>query len=961
MGKPPTAARRAEATVGNGVQQPQLQPILRCRAGRVCPLYSRPPSAATPLSMTTWHSLWSGMDRDTRLTAALAFWADEEHPEDHAHAIEVLSQHGGFRPQTLLKMPAERKAQRLAATISPTSGLIRDCIRCLYLGPWLRSLSDLLDGLGIEHEQGVLLHEASDIVPPSPEQCEIALGRMAARTPEERLAILVPALHLLYPELYRNLPAAWADLLELAHTPAELVEPETPAPATGTAEAQAPLPEQQPGRFTTFDHQLIQAIVASVTGIEGALDEDGIEDLVDEALHLNVTRHQTYFHRGFLDRLSGREASLDFPEANPDRRAWYLAGAVSALARRQDQAGLVALLDQHEEAFRPLLDGHHPAVVYALPPLVLALWAREREAEIPSLTGPAAFGRLPLPQLRHHLERTTDLLAAQEAERAEPLLVLLEDALAYRVHEGMEVPAWLFHTVARRRAHAMRLRGDFAHAKKRLLEIEKLGPQGIQARVQADLGLIEAGFRSLSRITFPEQRQDLPDLASDLAKGEARFRRSHELAGIDGGHGAYCLAMQAMARGVSAEVLPLAERAVANFAARPRTYRRGGVLARAQLLLGWALAVELESARSAHAAECLEAAVDGLEMEGLYLVEEALGALSQMDPEGAVALAQALLTKFGSRTRPRERVIDAVSQEEVLLRSGEIRQLLLSRAGVAGRCRSERYQDARRLLVAAEQLDDPELAGRALDLMQCIALRNPDKAEADDLLELLESGDAVSTAWDGTEQLEAGIGLLKARGDCTAAAVRLEQLAHRVLGQDSPFAAQEAMDLVPELEALGVEGFPTEELSRRLKASRPDETSDVARGLGRPTFSGRILFLGGNEAQERYQEEVVRRLREEHPRLQVEFRFLGWSSNWGKQLNMMKGTLESADAFVMMRFMRTMCGRELRRIASQRGIPWIACTGHGRESIHQAILRAAQVVGRAATKLNHGGGDHVRV
>ena len=270
---------------------------------------------------------------------------------------------------------------------------------------------------------------------------------------------------------------------------------------------------------------------------------------------------------------------------------------------------------------------------------------------------------------------------------------------------------------------------------------------------------------------------------------------------------------------------------------------------------------------------------------------------------------------------------------------------MLDRAGAAGRSRGERYRDARRLLLAAERLDDADLAGEALDRMQGIALRNPHSEEAEDLLELLEVGDAVSTGWDGTEQLEASIELLKGRGDCPHAATQLERLAHAILGQDSPFAAQEAQELIPELEALGVEGFPSPGLSGRLTASL--RTAATAANEAPPDAGAacRILFLGGNETQARYQEEIRRRLEQDFPRARLDFHFLGWSSNWGRQLDQMSSSLERADAFVLMRFLRTMCGRELRKIAGRRSIPWIACTGHGRDAIEAAIRRAVRVVG----------------
>ena len=74
--------------------------------------------------------------------------------------------------------------------------------------------------------------------------------------------------------------------------------------------------------------------------------------------------------------------------------------------------------------------------------------------------------------------------------------------------------------------------------------------------------------------------------------------------------------------------------------------------------------------------------------------------------------------------------------------------------------------------------------------------------------------------------------------------------------------------------------------------------------------------------------------------------FSGWTANWGKILKRLDHELHSADVLILMRFTRTMLGRAVRKRASEQGLPWVACTGHGRQSLQRAIEEAVRVAAR---------------
>ena len=243
-------------------------------------------------------------------------------------------------------------------------------------------------------------------------------------------------------------------------------------------------------------------------------------------------------------------------------------------------------------------------------------------------------------------------------------------------------------------------------------------------------------------------------------------------------------------------------------------------------------------------------------------------------------------------------------------------------------------------MTAAEKLDDGALAREALDVMQGIALRNERSKESDDFLELLETDDEVSTGWPGEEVKEALLYLYYLRGDCNKAASVLEGYAHEVLTEGSPTSIQEANEFVESISELGCD--PSPELIGRIGTSAPN--TDVVVKDSKKEITGKIVFLGGDAPEEKNTSWVNKRIAEEYPNVEIVYKHFGWGSNWGREVEQSARSLKGADAFVMIRLMRTMCGRKLRKIASENNVPWVPCTGIGKASIERSIRRAIELI-----------------
>ena len=171
-------------------------------------------------------------------------------------------------------------------------------------------------------------------------------------------------------------------------------------------------------------------------------------------------------------------------------------------------------------------------------------------------------------------------------------------------------------------------------------------------------------------------------------------------------------------------------------------------------------------------------------------------------------------------------------------------------------------------------------------------------------------------------------------GRLDEAAAVLTALAHATLARGGHDAEEEARGLLERIRAFAA-ATPDPVLVRRLEAAPAPAVASAP-----DPVAARVLFVGGNETQERYREDVLRWVAERWPNVAVTFEFPGWSSNWGRELPRVENLVRQSDAVVLMRYVRTLFGMHVRRMCSQAGIPWIACTGHGRDSMRNSIAAA---------------------
>jgi hypothetical protein len=155
-----------------------------------------------------------------------------------------------------------------------------------------------------------------------------------------------------------------------------------------------------------------------------------------------------------------------------------------------------------------------------------------------------------------------------------------------------------------------------------------------------------------------------------------------------------------------------------------------------------------------------------------------------------------------------------------------------------------------------------------------------------------------------------------------------------------------ARDLLDQWDEMKFDESVVKSLRGRIRVL--EEEAQAARRDPSPEEKGlykdlRLLFVGGNETQERYCASLQADFMRKFPGLSLSFHFPGWSSNWGAKADRVKAELREAHAMVLMPMVRTLFGRTVRAEASRQAVPWIACTGKGRASLERALLEGVHV------------------
>jgi hypothetical protein len=128
--------------------------------------------------------IWRDMSAEQRLAAASALWDDPDSTHQQVEAVHAIARQLRFRPQSVLKLPLEKRARHLAALRAVSESLASRALVVYHLATKRPMLEAFLDRLGIAHEHG-LIAEGDKAAPEAAALHEAGAALLAAFPPAD--------------------------------------------------------------------------------------------------------------------------------------------------------------------------------------------------------------------------------------------------------------------------------------------------------------------------------------------------------------------------------------------------------------------------------------------------------------------------------------------------------------------------------------------------------------------------------------------------------------------------------------------------------------------------------------------------------------------------------------------------------------------------------------------------------
>jgi hypothetical protein len=737
------------------------------------------------------------------------------------------------------------------------------------------------------------------------------------------------------PDLKKRSQDALAEAASILPVPAE------PLVAVSSLTA---LPEndgsKEPGpsvAFTTLDQVVIDQIIATAAQSQGALSPDDLDDFLQTIISLSLKVAKAYHHLGLADALL-KDRHLDWQrdEFNDERRGWYLVGALTAYVRRQKHESVLELILSRQQDFDALYQPGNITGQFAANALSPYLLSKGMILEAANLIGPHV-GKYCVPAIRQLLVRSADRLRTGQVSDVSPVI----EALFLAAPQLAAIPshgASLLRMTKRLMAQVCQARGEFDAARMILIQLRQEELTSPGSGILADLALVEAGIANVTDLRLPDEQEARVQLRAALGSSESMLRQS---ATGDQPSSRGCLALAVLdyltwtdSRNDNSLIRALATVRLALATVRATregsVYQDSGLVGQCQFMES----VLLMNRLTDHDAQLAFTVWQRIPASAGHLPSIDISLLLQ----AAQAVSQPLTAKLVESLAVYGRSdSNAFLRDPVILtHSPALLERALASIDDASVSDREKWDRLVAILAAAVQCGSTECAENALNYLQKLALHGSCLSVAREWFSQEANYQAV---WDVDDATWIRAEIAHCQGDLVECGLLLAQL----FWLENHRNREAAEDILTLMQDWRIPGDIRDPCVFGLVETTAPEALPGATEFDR-NLAVRIVFVGGNETQERYDEYVRETVTAAWPNVQVEFFHTGWSANWGRDLSNIVRTANAADAVVIMRFVRTMLGRSLR---SQIAKPWFPCTGHGRTSVLGTIERAIMHLARA--------------
>lgn len=841
---------------------------------------------------------------------------------------------GGFRPATVRAWPNRQLANQVVRRELEIEDDAPLLLRTHYVQDEPAIQTRFLELTGVEHDGAY--YDPPD--PPPNADRDTVLGASRTLSIEFGLDALhyMKCLAAVVPEFWPGINEAIEQFHEIrAELAAKVVGVQEAAEAAPAPEEAPSAPARRPirmrppgpGELGILDDTVVVALINSANEIDAAIRPEAAKRLVAELVKVNGQRHQSWYTAGLYRSLFDDTDNDPGPNVAPPARQWFLAGRIVGLVRRNCSHEVVELFDA-DPACRVLGETGTGPSNEAAPHLFTALWEAGRYADAIGFLTPNAIAHSMRIGSRVY-DAGLELLSQRQPAEARAALDLVREALRIREADGHPIGGHVLRQIERRQGHIRRLLGEFEAARALLTPIaasEEEDPE-IRSMLITDLALMDAGYRELADLKLPADKPEARQTAKRLEAVRGRLEEALRIDPDGAAHAHYVLGMLELLEERGELAVQSLDRAVAAFRARPDVYTRQGLLANAELhralavcLAGGATDSVVRAARMV-----MESTSDELRVPE-WLIESLLVSVGAADEATAEQLFETLVAARGEEiVAPLEGLAGTIQG---------VAHAFLKRAISGDLSAARRARAARVALQAFLAQDNPDLADEAFGVVVELARRGIERGEA---LQFLAEEEELTRVRDSDELLWIRAELHAAAGEPGNAISLFRQVAEQQLSKNTPWERAEAAEAVDRMAEFPEADGQTAVLRQRL--TRVEEALPAPE-FARGTRGVRLLIVGGNEVQARYEPEIREVLKREAPHITPEFMYTGWSSNWGELARTVIQKLEHVDGMVLHYYIRTMFGRKVRAAAPI----WCSVAGHGRDGILRGIQRCAEMV-----------------
>jgi hypothetical protein len=131
--------------------------------------------------------LWKGLSPERKLSAADAFWTDDNASMEQTEAVLAIANRIKFRVSSVMKMPRGKKARQLAAMPTVSELVAARLLVAYHLDGQRAMMAAFLDALGIAHHEGLI--EDQELTAPPDDKLQAAVRAIAGAHPGEDVAL----------------------------------------------------------------------------------------------------------------------------------------------------------------------------------------------------------------------------------------------------------------------------------------------------------------------------------------------------------------------------------------------------------------------------------------------------------------------------------------------------------------------------------------------------------------------------------------------------------------------------------------------------------------------------------------------------------------------------------------------------------------------------------------------------